>query len=516
MTKALVIGGGHNGLTAAALLAKRGVDVTVLEANPAVGGMAATLEFAPGFRAPGLAQFVYQLQSDVVKALELEKHGLEFAATGLSTVALSEARDHVSYDDGTLIGHSISVKDHTAFVEFNRQMQAFADVLAALGNRRPPKLGYGDRSDKLGLARLAFDVRRLGRDDMRQLLRVGASNVYDVLNEWFDHDGLKGALALDAVLGTHAGPRSGNTMLTYLHRRSGTFGSLAQPRFSNDSLSEAFANAARSHGVSIRASSRVANINVVQGRVSGVTLSHGETIDADLVISNLDPHTTVMGLVGARHFDTGFVRRIHHVRMRGNAARLNLALSAKPSVPGLQLGDYAQRLVIAPDTDRVERAFNPSKYGQWSEEAVMEISLPTLGDPALAPDGKHVLSATVQYAPYQLKAGWNDDNKSRFTQQLIAQLDRYMPGISSLVEASELLSPLDIEQRYGVRGGQWHHGELTLDQFLFVRPTYGAAQYALPLDGLYLCGAGAHPGGGISGAAGRNCALEIIRQEGGV
>lgn len=510
----LIIGAGHNGLTTAALLAKSGMNVTVLEARSTAGGMAAAHEFAPGFQAPGMAPFVYQLQSEVVNALELSRHGLAFSATDVSTVGLAESGEHIKFGAGSVSGASIKEHDISAFAGFYEQMRTFGRLLAKLNNRRPPKIGYGDRQDKLGLARLAFDVRRLGREDMRELLRIGGSNIYDVLNEWFDHDGLKGALALDAVLGTHAGPRSGSTMLTALHRLSGTYGNLAMPRVGSDSVASAFVRAAEARGATLRTGAKVARVNVAGGRVTGVTLVDGETIGADVVVSNADPRTTVMHLVGARHFDTGFVRRVHHIRMRGNAARLNLALREKPAIKGLRLGDYGQRMVIAPGPDAVERAFNPAKYGEWSQEAVMELCLPTLHEPELAPQGKHVLSATVQYVPYALKSGWTEQSRRALTVQLIGQIGRYMPGIEDLVEASELLTPADIEARYGIHGGHWHHGELTLDQFLFVRPTYGAAQYALPLDGLYLCGAGAHPGGGISGAAGRNCALEILRREG--
>lgn len=514
MTNALVIGAGHNGLTTAALLAKKGINTTVLEASPHVGGMAADREFAPGFRAPGCALFVYQLQSEVVAALKLEQHGLSVASNALSTVALGEEGQHIKYSEQTLTGSGLSQNDVSAYSAFAAQMRTFGRTLAKFNNQKPPKLGYGELGDKVGLARLALDVRRLGRDDMRELLRVGASNIYDVLDEWFDHEGLKGALALDAVLGTHLGPRSGNSMLTYLHRLSGSYGSLVQARVGEGSVANVFAKATRSNGVDIRTNARVERVVVRNGRAAGVILKSGETLTADIVVSNADPRTTVMSLVGARHFDTGFVRRIHHVRMRGNAVRLNLALSARPDISGLSIADYGQRLLIAPSVDRVERAFNPAKYGEWSKEAVMEMSLPSEAQPELAPNGKHILSATVQYAPYDLKQGWSADSKRRLTDQLIRQLEERMPGITDSVEASELLSPVDIERLYGTSGGHWHHGELTLDQFMFVRPTYGAAQYAMPLDGLYLCGAGAHPGGGLSGAAGRNCALEIIRREG--
>ncbi len=513
MTRALIIGGGHNGLVTAALLAKKGVETTVLEANAQVGGMAAGGEFAPGFHAPGAALFLYQLQADVVSDLNLES-SLEFARKNLSTVALAEDGRHLKYNATELEGASIESRDELAYTEFSKQMNTFGKLLSTFNNRRPPKLGYGDRDDKFGLAKLAFEVRRLGKSDMRELLRAGASNVFDVLNEWFDSDELKGALALDAVLGTQLGPRSGNSMLTFLHRLSGSYGSLSHAPVRGNTVSTALSEVAQKHGVEIRTNAKVAEVVVKHGRASGVTLENGETLPADIIVSNVDPRPTVFELVGARYFDTGFVRRINNVRMRGNAVRLNLALSELPSISGLKSQDYGQRLVIAPSPDRVERAFNPAKYGEWSHEAVMEFSIPSLQEPELAPPGKHVLSATVQYAPYNLKQGWTPASKQVITEQLVGQLETYIPGIDSLIEARELISPVDMHERYGTYGGHWHHGELSLDQFMFVRPTYGASQYALPLDGLYLCGAGAHPGGGISGAAGRNCAEQILRREG--
>jgi phytoene dehydrogenase-like protein len=220
-----------------------------------------------------------------------------------------------------------------------------------------------------------------------------------------------------------------------------------------------------------------------------------------------------MELVGARYFDTGFVRRIHNLRMRGNAARLHLALDGLPAFTGLEEQDHGQRLLIAPDMDYVERAFNPAKYGEWSARPVMEISIPSVSDASLAPAGGHVLSATVQYAPYHLKGGWNDATTAEFYDLAIERIARYAPGIRSQVVHADLVTPAMLESRYRVHGGHWHHGELALDQFLFVRPVVGAAQYALPLKGLYLCGAGAHPGGGISGAAGRNAALTVLDEE---
>ncbi|MCZ6895851.1 MAG: NAD(P)/FAD-dependent oxidoreductase, partial [Gammaproteobacteria bacterium] len=230
-------------------------------------------------------------------------------------------------------------------------------------------------------------------------------------------------------------------------------------------------------------------------------------------VSNADPKTTVMKLIGAQHVETGFARRVTHLRAKGNAAKLHLALDGLPAIEGLSKKDYAERLVIAPSEDYVERAFNPAKYGESSQNPVLEITFPSFRDETLAPTGKHVMSAVVQYAPYELKGGWDIAAKDKFMAAIMATLAKYMPDIESRITASELLTPADIESEFHMTGGHWHHAELTLDQFLFVRPVNGAAQYALPLDGVYLCGAGTHPGGGVSGAAGRNAARTILSRE---
>ncbi|MCH7834004.1 MAG: NAD(P)/FAD-dependent oxidoreductase, partial [Proteobacteria bacterium] len=257
----------------------------------------------------------------------------------------------------------------------------------------------------------------------------------------------------------------------------------------------------------------VARIIVENGRVGGVETTAGERFENLTVVSNADPKRTILDLVGARHVETGFTRRIDHIRMRGNAAKLHLALTGLPRIDGLSKKDFAERLVIAPDEHYVERAFNPAKYGECSPEPVVELTFPSFRDESLAPTGQHVLSAVLQYAPYQLAGGWNDDARDAFLDSAIAVIARYMPDIASRIVASELLTPADIEREFHITGGHWHHGELSLDQFLFVRPVCGAAQYRMPLDGLYLCGAGTHPGGGVSGAAGRNAARTILRRE---
>jgi len=279
------------------------------------------------------------------------------------------------------------------------------------------------------------------------------------------------------------------------------------------SVAEELGHAARNAGATIRTGMPVQRIVVDNGRVTGVETASGERFDSLTVVSNADPKRTILDLVGARHVETGFTRRVNHIRMRGNAAKLHLALDGLPTIEGLSKKDFAERLVIAPDEHYVECAFNPAKYGEASPEPAMEMTFPTFRDASLAPTGKHVMSAVVQYAPYGLKGGWTDDAKEAFTKSCIATIATFAPDIESRITTSELLTPTDIEREFHITGGHWHHGELVLDQFMFTRPVCSAAQYKMPLDGLYLCGAGAHPGGGVSGAAGRNAAKFILSRE---
>lgn len=274
----------------------------------------------------------------------------------------------------------------------------------------------------------------------------------------------------------------------------------------------AMAAAMKNAGATLRTGSPVARITLDHGRVTGVALESGEHLAAGVVVSNGDPVKTLLTLVGAAHLETGFAQRIRHIRTKGTAAKLHLALDHLPEFRGLSQAHLGERLVIAPDLVYVERAFDHSKYGQSSPEPVLEITIPTLHDTTLAPAGKHVLSAVVQYAPYQVGPG-ADKTRSQFMQQVLRVLEKYSPTLKNHIVGSELLMPADLEREFRMTGGHWHHGELALDQFLMLRPVPGAAQYAMPVGGLYLCGAGCHPGGGVMGSAGSNAAREILKGE---
>ncbi len=510
----LVIGAGHNGLICAIELARRGRSVLVLEAADQVGGAAVTREFASGFRVSPAAHLLQGLPAGLIRDYALERHGLRFAAQDLPTVALQEGAPPIVLSGGAVAG--VAEADARAYADFHRRMGRFARVVQALHATVPFGPGLASGSQRRDAALLALRMRLLGRRDMREILRIGAMNAYDLFTEHFASPGLQGALAFDACLGAEYAARSPGTVLTLLHRwaalqQAGALG-LALPAGGLGAVTAALAAAARAAGVQIRTGARVQRVLVEADRASGVRLDSGESIAAGSVISNADPRTTFLRLVGAEHLDTDFVRRVDHHRARGLVAKLHLALEGAPAVPGLAPAQLGGRLLISPTMDYLERAFNPSKYRQVPQEPALEIIVPTVHDGELAPAGRHVLSAQVMFVPYDLGA---DPAAAREQLQasVMRVLERHMPGLGRQVLATELLTPADLEREFGMAGGHWHHGALGFDQFFFTRPVVGATRYATPLPGLYLCGAGSHPGGGVTGQPGRNAA-RVILQEG--
>ena len=512
---AIIIGGGTNGLAAAGRLAKAGRKVTVLESAAAAGGGARAYEFVPGYRA-SVAHLLNMLDPRVEAGLNLAGHGLTYAARDLATTALSATGDHLVLEGayGEKLSGAVCEAERTAWAGLRAKLLRLAGALRPFKAMTPPRLARNAGNDFVTLARLAVRARMLGRDDIRELLRMLLINVADVLDEDLQDDRLKGVLAFDAVLGAHLGPRSPNSLILLLNRlaseASGITAGLALPKGGIAAVGNAMMQAVQALGAEIRMGSRATAIEIDDGRAKAVVLKDGTRLVADIIVSAANPKTTLLDLVGPRHLDTGIVRRTGNIRMRGDAAKLHLALKAAPDFRG---ADPASRLVIAPSVRAVEDAFNPVKYGTFSESPVMEIVLPSMHDDGHAPDGHHVLSAVVQYVPYDLREG-RDKGRADLQDRIMGVLETYAPGIGALVIGSELLTPLDLEQNFGFVGGNWHHGELAVERMFFLRPMIGAAQYKSPIDGLYLAGAGCHPGGGISGAAGWNAAERILAAEG--
>lgn len=492
---AIVVGAGHNGLAAAAYLGRAGHRVLVLEAEDTVGGMARTEEFHPGFRASTVAQTLNLLHPVVIDELGLVQHGLELARTSLATMSLGDGRPQV-------LGVG-SEPDDIAWRALQSRLVRYAAALAPALLKEPPSLDLASFANKLEFLKFGWGLRKLGRNDMREMMRIIGMNAADLADESFAGDRARGALAFDAIAGSHMGPRSPGTVYTLLYRLAGSVngkaGAVALPRGGMGSVSAAFATAARAAGAEIRTATPVSGILVDAGHAAGVVLANGDEIRSRIVLSNADPKTTFLHLVGPMGLDTVFSRRVRHWRDRGLTARLHLALDGLPEF-GADVGNA--RLLLAESRDVVEHAFDDAKYGAASEVPVLEAVVPTLSDPSLAPEGKHVLSATVAYAP----AGLDDAARDAFADHIVARLEAQAPGLKAMILGRDLLLPDDIERRCRVSGGHWHHGEISLDQVWVLRQRPHVRPYRTPIPGLYLAGSGVHPGGGVTGLPGRNAA----------
>ncbi|MDH3694675.1 MAG: NAD(P)/FAD-dependent oxidoreductase, partial [Gammaproteobacteria bacterium] len=449
------------------------------------------------------------------KDLRPDANGLTFSATHIPTIALGRDGQHltIEHDNARTTKNlsAFSTVDADSYTQFEQRIEKYSRILRKTYSAIPPRLKNGGWNDRSELLSLGLQVRRLGKQDMRELLRVVGMNMADWLTEYFSTPLLQGVLAFDATLGTRYGPRAPNTVLTYLHRRAHIWNGLSHPLGGMGSLSDTLATITMQLGVEIRTDAPVKNVIMENDSASGVELASGETVLADAVVSNADPKTTFLSLLGNEHLDTGFMRRVRDIPMHGNAAKINIALDDLPHFSGLNSQDLGARLVIAPSIEAVEQVHDYSKYGEFSESPVMEITIPSVHDNTLAPDGKHVLSAIVQYAPYDLKESWNN-GRGKFIKQVLDTLSVYAPDIQDKIHETQLSTPFDMEVQYQMTGGHWHHGELGLERFMMLRPVPGCAHYATPVPGLFLCGAGCHPGGGVMGAAGMNAARAVMRE----
>jgi len=508
----IIIGAGHNGLVCATYLAKAGQRVLLLEATDTVGGLAGAREFYPGFRtaaAHSINHFSQQIASD----LELASHGYRNDATAFATIGLSSDGKHVRLEGDQISG--AGPNDADAFERYSELMQRFSNVLEPFWHKTMPRIGNNSIGEILTFANMGLRIRRMGKADMQEFLRIISLPARDLMDENFESEILKAMLSWDGLVGSRLAPRSpNNAVLAMLYRMAGKSGAIGTCAKGNPTeLIGALQLSAKSAGVEIRKNAHVERINIHANadglRAIGTVLKDGESIAADRVVSAVDPQKTFIGLVGVEHLDIGFTNRIRRLRCDGYVGKLHLALNTEPNFTGLSTCDG--RLLIAPSMDAIEFAFDPSKYGETPDNPVLEVVIPSKRDASLAPDGQHVLSAHVMYIPRKLKGGWTDDAREQICERTIESLSRYAPDIREQIIHQDFLTPEDLEREYRVTGGHWHHTELALDQMLMMRPTYEAAQYSTPIPGLYLCSAGSHPGGDLVGVAGHNAASEILR-----
>lgn len=496
---AIIIGAGHNGLVAAAMLARKGRKVLVLEARDHLGGMLGD----PDFR---VAPLPYALRPEIVRALQLDQNMIH-GARPVETLAFGSDGPPLRIIGGQVTGTD-AITEHD-YATLHARLGRQARVLGAMILETPPGLNKASFGETTALARMALKLRLLGKAEMRDLLRIILSNAWDLMNDEIGDSPLAGVLAMDATFGGAMGPRSPGTVLTLLYRMASQsshgHGLRVMPEGGPDALVKALSDCVTAAGGRIRTGAPVERILVDGDRAAGVRLKSGEEIAAPMVLSNASPKVTLLTLLGVEHLDGEFVRRCRTMASKGMVARLDFDIAETPKLRGGGDLKSGQRLVAAPTMQAIETAFNAAKYGGLPDRPVLEATY----------DGSAKrLSVSAQFAPYDLKGGWTGDARAKLSASVLTVLDDALPGIASTVTASRVMSPADIETGYGVSGGHWHHGELRVDQLLMLRPFDGAAHYRMPVKGLYLCGAGAHPGGDISGAAGFNAARAALRDGG--
>ena len=517
---AVVVGAGHNGLVTAAYLAKAGLRTLALERRSRAGGPLATEELAPGVRAPLLADGVGGLQAGVVGDLGLRAHGFhplepDAVAWAPSThgTSLTLWRDPVR--TATELRARPRPRDAEAFLELDRRVRSLADFVARLQASEPPDLESPSLADAGTGVTLLNALRRLGREQLREALRVMPMSVADLVGEAVEDELLRGVLGVRGVRYSAMGPRSAGTALNFLWDSAGGGGAAGRTVFARGgpgALVDALVAAARQHGATVRCDAEVAGIRTTDGAVAGVALASGEEVDARVVASSADPRRTLLGLLDPAEVGPTLGWRAEHIRAPGVVAKVTLVLDGLPTFGGANEERLRGRIVVAPSLDHVERAFNDSKYGRISAEPYLEATIPTLSDPSLAPEGTHVMGVLFQYAPHDLReAEWDQAASDRVADEAVSTLELHGPGLTERVVARRVVTPAELEQEYSLSGGHPMHAEHALDQFFAWRPLLGHARYRLAgIRGLYLCGAGAHPGGGITGGPGRNAARAIL------
>ncbi len=520
---AVVIGGGHNGLTAAAYLARAGRSVLVLEKRHVLGGAAVTEEVIPGFRFSEMSYVVSLLRPEIIRELNLPKHGLEIlpldgTITPLEGDSLWRVNDH---------GKTIreirrwSKSDAEAYEEYGQLMADMARFVKPILSFVPPDPGKINPFDWMPVAGLAKSFGQLPERLQHTFVQLMTMSATDFLRQWFETDPLIATMSASGIIGTFQGVRSPGTAYVLLHHYmgeiDGAFRAWGIPRGGTGGISEAIGRAAESLGAEIRMEAPVARIEVRGGRATGVVLESGEEIAAGTVLSSVDSHLTFLRLVEPAHLDASFLDEVKRYKYRGSSGKVNLALDALPELacrPGK--GEWLRGAIsFSPSVDYMERAYDDAKYGRFSRRPYIDCILPTLVDPTMAPPGKHVMSCFVQYAPYHLSEGrvWDDAERDAFGETVIDTLEERFPAIRSLILHKQVFSPKDIEDLTGLTEGNIFQGELSLEQLFFNRPVPGWARYRTPIKSLWMCGSATHPGGGIMGAPGRIAALELLKAQ---
>ncbi|HEV8336007.1 MAG TPA: NAD(P)/FAD-dependent oxidoreductase [Candidatus Polarisedimenticolia bacterium] len=506
----IVIGGGHNGLVAAALLAKNGRKLLVVERRDVLGGLGALEEFRPGFRTPGLLHDTASFRPQVAELLQLERHGLVWRDDEVPVYFPQAAgRGLLLYRDPARAEPEIAAfsrRDADRYRAWRGFLGRIRNFLARLQDEPAPKLGAQGLGDLWDLARRGLALRRLSEDEMLDVLRVLPMCVGDYVGEWFETKLLRAGLAGESVAGTWLGPWSAGSAANLLLHEALTGREI---RGGAAVLTRALEESCRAHGAEIRTSSPVRRILVEGGKVRGVELEGGERIDALGVLSSCDPKRTFFEMIAPRDLPAEIEEAIRHWRCRGTTAKVNLALSGPLDFAG-RPGGVFEAIRTGEELDDLERAFDPVKYGEYPARPILDVRVPSLSEPSLAPSGNHVVSILAHFVPYHVRGGWTEDRKKALADHVVQTLAVYAPTLPERILSGEVLSPADLESRYGLTEGHIHHGEHGLDQMFSLRPAASCSRHLTPLPGLILCGSGTHPGGGITGGPGSLAAAAIL------
>ena len=521
-TDVVIIGGGHNGLVTAAYLARAGLSVTVLERRAVLGGASVTEQPWPGYKVSTLSYLCSLLQPRIINELELHRYGYHLYPKDPSFFSVFPDGRHLFFwqDMGATQKElaKFSKRDSEIYPDFEHQLARLAEWVEGLLMTTPPNIVRRRFRDLVGMGRLGLEAIRFRDPEVVHLIKIMTQSIRAYLDERFESDHIKATLATDGVIGTNGGPSTPGTAYIMLHHvmggATGIRGLWGFARGGMGAISEAIARSAQAAGAHIRTNADVASVLVRGGRAYGVALADGEEIHARAVVSNADPKITFLKLIEPKVMDEDFLSEVRKIRIEGCSLKINLALDALPDFkdyPGAELGHQHKATIhICPSMDYVDRAWEDASAGRPSDHPMLEITIPTTYDDSLAPPGKHVMCIFAQYAPYTLRdADW-DSIKEGFADRCIDLLAEYAPNIRQSIIHRQVISPLDLEREYSLTGGNIFHGDMTVDQLFFMRPVAGWAQYRTPVDGLYMCGSGTHPGGGVMGAPGFNAAREIL------
>jgi phytoene dehydrogenase-like protein len=516
---AIIIGGGHNGLVSAAYLAKAGLSVLCLERRHVLGGAAVTEEIFPGFKYSVCSYVVSLLRPEIIRDLDLPRHGLEILPLVASFTPGLDGRYVLRTDDGEETRRELarwSKLDAEAYPEFGRHMTRIARFVKPILSTVPPRPDASTLPELFKLADFGRQFAGMSAAQRYDMIKLFTMSAVDFLDEWIETEMLKATMSVSGIIGTFQGVRSPGTAYVLLHHYMGEIDGVSRAwGFSKGGMggiSNAIAASARSFGADIRAESGVARVLVKDGRSVGVVLESGEEIRAKVVASSLDPHRTFVKLIEPGVLDDAFLAQIRNYKLRGSSGKVNMAVDRLPEFPCLPgMGKHLRGdIAIAPSIDYLERAYDQAKYGAYSSRPYINMVIPSLTDPTVAPPGKHVISCFVQYAPYHLKDGNWDDQREAFGDTVVDTLEEFAPGLKASILHRQVLTPLDLEREFGLTEGNIFQGELSPEQLFFLRPVAGWAQYRTPVRSLYMCGSGAHPGGGVMGAPGALAAREII------